>query len=238
VTRAVVEATDALRAIGVNGGPARRVFINGKSVHVAFREIAGDVSGVLDKVVEDCHDPDARVALGVHDGLGERGGERVQLAASRIDLGDGVGASLCSFRPRDPTAHDLSPTRYTLARATTSGRLAVTDLAFEEEAALTELFPAHGDAPGSDPAGARPPDARRMMTAFIEGEKYAVRLYASLRSPTAERESYESALATAGWERVAKSADGGEVFARQGEELVVSFDDANDGSSVVAIASR
>jgi hypothetical protein len=69
---------------------------------------------------------------------------------------------------------------------------------------ILDLFPAEGDAPGSDSQLlGRPRNARRILSGSSGDQPYGVRVYESLESPERLAASFESDLSSRGWKRIA-----------------------------------
>lgn len=65
---------------------------------------------------------------------------------------------------------------------------------------ILDLFPAQGDAPGSDSALAgRPRDARRLLSGSAENEPYGLRIYESQQAPDALLSGFARDMAGRGW---------------------------------------
>ncbi len=69
---------------------------------------------------------------------------------------------------------------------------------------LFEMFPTEGDAPGRDPEGIpRPPDSRRILSAFVDDDPYTMTLYTTTEHSVREvLGHYRQTLPDAGWTAV------------------------------------
>lgn len=65
---------------------------------------------------------------------------------------------------------------------------------------ILDLFPAQGDAPGSDSVlVGRPRGARRILSGSAQGEPYAIRIYETTEAPAALLEGFTAELQSRGW---------------------------------------
>jgi len=126
------------------------------------------------------------------------------------------------FQPSMAGVRETSPTM-------TEGRSSF--VAFEEP------FPVTGDAPGSDdPLVPRPTGSRRMLTAFVEGQREYVRLYASRSSVELVREEVCSGLRRFGWVQTSGAADY-LVWRRQDAEILITISRSAEGDTHVVVLS-
>src|SRR6202034_1080860 len=71
------------------------------------------------------------------------------------------------------------------------------------EFVLTKMFPAEGDAPGTDLAEvSRPEGSRRILDASVSGSNFGVRVYEAPGAPEAILAAYDRDLPTKGWTSV------------------------------------
>jgi len=132
--------------------------------------------------------------------------------------------------------------RYVTARRL-SGVTHVVALWTEGSLDVKKMFPETGDAPGSDPKDVpRPPNGRRLFTAFAEGVPYAVRVYEAGASPDAVLAQYDQLLPKLGWAPnadVAKEASQNKLatraFSRGGIDLLLSVSADKTGSTVSVV---
>ena len=108
----------------------------------------------------------------------------------------------------------LGDMRYVIARRDEkSGLTHVLAMWTEGSFNVLKMFPARGDAPGSDPARVpRPPASRRVFSARIEGYEHSIRMYDSDATPEAVRDYYARLMRASGWNR-------NELAMPQGNEL-------------------
>jgi hypothetical protein len=104
---------------------------------------------------------------------------------------------------------------------------------------LVQMFPALGDAPGSDLAEApRPEGARRVLDASVDGSPFGVRVYDAPGRPESILARYEQDLVAKGWTSVAmpeKDAPKMRVFDLGASDLFITATRVGD-RSVVSIA--
>lgn len=142
----------------------------------------------------------------------------------------------------------IGDTRYVIARregkSTETHVLAIwSDGSFN----IPAMFPAEGDAPGSDsPHYPRPLASRRVFSAELEGRPYAVRMYDSARTHAEVLQEYE-ALPKSGWEshplpHVRAGDDAGEnlndhfrAYTKGSAALVLAVEDTPDDLSGVTL---
>ncbi|HSO33014.1 MAG TPA: hypothetical protein VLT33_10860 [Labilithrix sp.] len=88
---------------------------------------------------------------------------------------------------------------------------------------LKTMFPASGDAPGTDSAIApRPAGSRRTLSASVEGYPASVRIYESLAERGAIERMYDEALRAKGFAKV-DGRDGAAYLRDDNAEIILSF---------------
>ncbi len=111
---------------------------------------------------------------------------------------------------------------------------------------IYEMFPAEGDAVGSDVDGIpRPPDSRRLLSSRVAGQPYGMTLYATEdHSPEELNTWYRARLPEAGWQELAGRAgervtvDGAETFAvSQGDRVITLLFTESEGVTSASILS-
>jgi hypothetical protein len=106
--------------------------------------------------------------------------------------------------------------------------------------ALGKVFPAEGDAPGSDlPEVPRPDGARRVLDASVEGSRFGVRVYDAPEAGDVILARYDRDLAAKGWTKVAlaeKDAATTRVFDQGGADVFITATPSGERSTV-SIAS-
>jgi hypothetical protein len=90
---------------------------------------------------------------------------------------------------------------------------------------LSTLFPATGDAKGSDsPVVPRPPDARRTLSANAEGLPFSVRSYESIQSVAATQDFYDAWMREHGYQAAHAVDSGASSYLRaDGYQVFVSL---------------
>jgi hypothetical protein len=106
------------------------------------------------------------------------------------------------------------------------------------------LFPASGDAPGSDlPGVPRPIAATRELSVLAPGRSFALRLYGSTRPPQEVLAFYARALPEQGWEPLPTRLPEGRLgngaamhaFTREGRAVAIGTSSAADGKTIVSL---
>lgn len=215
------ELGPALETLAGDDGAPRVVTVNGAAIRLRSGTMPVDVAAALAPAHAACGDDAAEplgatlAAIGDDTGfvacfpaLRELGPEAL-LAAARglLDGGD---------------ARRLGPFVYTWARRTARGTHLVEATIAELD--LGAIFPRAGDAPGADvPGVARPPGARRLLSASADGQPYRFVVYAADgAAPAAVAAAYEATLAADGWDlRPVGAADGRRiVYGFRGDALI------------------
>lgn len=202
---------DAPRTLHLNGQPIR--LASGVTRHGLDRvldwyearcgERDGDIGEQLSELV-DGHPQLGEVETSLFDAtLREREEDRGYVAC--LDTGgekldaEGVLARVERFRSSLDVS-ELGDLRYIYGEENDEGTFFV---AFWTRGSfrIGEMFPAQGDAPGRDPEGLpRPPDGRRLLSAWEEGHPQSVTMYGeSARAPEALESFYRQAMPKDGW---------------------------------------
>jgi hypothetical protein len=136
---------------------------------------------------------------------------------------------------------ELGDARYFMARKVTEQRTQVLSIWTEGHFDLLGMFPAEGDAPGSDsPVVPRPPTARRTFSALVPDRPYTVRIYESRETPEAILKHYDQLMPAEGWVEQPTS-DGDELrvltraFSRGDTVAFVILDAAREGETPVTL---
>jgi hypothetical protein len=194
-------------------------------------------------IKEECESGDRDLALGEPMGALADGPPRSQIKLLRMvtqESTDGARASLCIFAPDevDGTSdlasgrEPLPRVRYTLAYRVNDAATSVTTVVSPSTTGLAEMFPAEGDAPGSDLAAiARPERARRTLTALVGTNDHSVRVYESPLSTEAAAQSYDAAMTGLGYATTASLADA-RMYRRDGRSVAVSFKATTEGCAI------
>lgn len=93
---------------------------------------------------------------------------------------------------------------------------------------VLDLFPAQGDAPGSDSVLAgRPREARRILSGAAANEPYGLRIYETTKTPGETLSSFERDMRSRGWTRLAQPPNGVTAVALQHTSGVLAVLTAN-----------
>ncbi len=130
----------------------------------------------------------------------------------------------------------IGEVRYVMVKRAEGERTHVVALWTEGSLNVKTMFPEEGDAPGNDAPGVlRPPNARRLMTAYAEGAPYGVRVYESTSKPDAILAEYDRVMPKLGWTAhpdAAEAAPFSRAYSIEGRDIVVSTQTTEQGTSV------
>lgn len=231
-------------------GGAYLIRVNGVELHRASAHTTQSPRVVLDRYEAICREgPGAlgRSMLDIPSALADRTGlpkdDPIRAAVVR-DESDGRGMVVCfvddpgvsapAFSERMRALAEtgdlshLGRFRYVFAEPSkgTSGGTHVITFWSDGEMNLKRMFPAEGDAPGTDSALVpRPAGSRRTLSASVDGYPAAVRIYESRATPEAIERMYDETLKAKGFTKVvAKGASGGGAYIREDNaEIIVSI---------------
>lgn len=211
-------------------GNTKTVSINGAQMQVSNARTEESTKVVLDRFEAVCREHPQFMARALAD-VPEAGkkeleaklpDERMRLSILRSGNDDN-GALFCFTDDRPASAATLKERfesfaksgdlsefghlRYVFAKKNADGKTHVTTISTEGSLKLGEMFPAKGDATGSDSLAApRPPSARRILSAGAMQVPYAVRIYDSTASREDVRRFYEEEMTARGWKPVTTAA--------------------------------
>ncbi|MDB4944467.1 MAG: hypothetical protein JWP97_4001 [Labilithrix sp.] len=240
-------------------GNAQLVTVNGAVVHRASAHTAQPVSEVLGRYEAYCKDSPGALGRAMSDIPGALAASAAipqgPLARSSVvhEEQNGRGMVICFVdepgaaarslvqRLEDvSTSGDLSPLghfRYAFAEPSKAGTHVVTFWS-DGEINLKKMFPAEGDAPGSDSAVApRPAGSRRTLSASVEGYPASVRIYESPAARPAVEQEVDAALRARGFTRATRSESGSAYVRKDGAEIFVSLGDAGARTAVTIVES-
>lgn len=181
----------------------RELRLNGESIHVSSSATGASVKEALDRFEAHCESS----PTGAY-----RSGD------------DDEGAVACG----------VDRMRYVYVKKTAGGThvlAAWTDRPFRAEALVA---PNDGDAPGTDSAAVpRPPHGRRLLTAEIQGTRYAVRVYTTSDAAADVLATYDATMAERGWQRLASDAHPSErSYVRDGVVVTMVVAKSEHGTAV------
>ncbi len=228
-----------------------RLDMNGEKVNVASASSDAPVDVLLDRFQKACEThadglavdfANLRPAIATngalhqtgHPGAGVlRNGDEKQGVVACFAMGGAVGEveaykRVAAFAETGDLGK-IGQVRYLTARKD-AGSTHVVALWTEGSLDVKKMFPETGDAPGSDPKDVpRPPNGRRLFTAFAQGAPYAIRVYEAGASADAVLAQYDALMPKLGWvpnADVPKESAASKLltraYARGGIDLLVS----------------
>ncbi len=243
--REMAAMTSVVGQVTLTAGSERRVTLNGAPLFFRKTSERGTLDAVMARVAKECASGTEASAFGLSKSLDDGANKPIELQRVFSQESEGgARASLCIFA-HSTGAHapneELHRVRYTLAHARDDGSIAVTTVVNASSTPLNELFPAEGDAPGSDLVGvARPEQSRRTMTAIIGGEagadppEHAVRVYESTLALEPAVASYDRQMSALGY-LTTGSLEDARMYRKNGRSYVASFRGTTDGSTVALL---
>jgi hypothetical protein len=205
----------------------------------------GTLDAVMARIAKECASGTEASAFGLSKSLDDGTNKPIELQRVFSQESEGgVRASLCIFAhaagARAPN-EELHRVRYTLAHQREDGSIAVTTVVNASSTPLNELFPAEGDAAGSDLEGvARPEQSRRTMTAIVGGgtgadpTEHAVRVYESTLALEPAVASYDRQMSALGYVTTGSLEDA-RMYRKDGRSYVASFRGTTEGSTVALL---
>ncbi len=232
--REIEALTGAIAPIDIAPSAERRVMLNGAPLFFKKTTERGTLDEVMARIAKECASGTRSTAFGLSDAYDD--GTNTPIRLERVfsqEAEGGARASLCIFENDDGASQEeLHRVRYTLAHRREDGSIAVTTVVNASSTPLEQLFPADGDAPGSDPEGiARPADARRTMTAVVGNGEHTVRVYESALPIEASIASYDRQMSARGFATTGSLEDA-RMYRRDGRSWVASFRATTGGSTV------
>jgi len=229
--------TSAMGPVGLTAGSERRVTLNGASLLFKKTTEQGTLDEVMARVTRACSSGNEASAFGLSRNLDD--GVHKPIALERVfsqESEGGVRASLCIFKNEDgASGEQLHRVRYTLAHQREDGSIAVTTVVNASATPLQELFPADGDAPGSDLQGVpRPEQSRRTMTAVVGSGDHTVRVYESPLAVETALARYDAMMGAVGYATTGSLADA-RMYRKEGRSYVASFRSTTGGSTIALL---
>jgi hypothetical protein len=242
---AVGRQMDALRDVL---GSTKTLAFNGQPMNVSTAVVHAEIGTVLDRFQAEC----GQNLGGLSRLLGEfddphavainrvlRGG-RAPFGVLRVDdVNDGMVLCLLDYRYKEVSAvtllEEFSKTRdlslfgdmmYVFAKKIDDERTHVITTWTSGPFRALDLFPATGDAPGSDSdLIARPVASRRILSGIAADAPYGVRIYESDEPVETLFASFDQEMAARGWEKAAAPAiqAGGRVFFHPSGAIAEAF---------------
>jgi hypothetical protein len=197
-----------------------RLRINGEEVRITSAVSSGEPKEIADRFQKSCEEhadglatefatlreslaTPPRTEGGPGAGLLREDAEGSSVVVCFATGGETSGAKMYARVADFAKSGDLSKighVRYVLAKKAHGGGAHVVALWTEGTLDVKKMFPESGDSPGSDvPNVMRPPNARRVLTAYAEGTPYAVRTYESAVKGEAILKQYDDVMPKTGW---------------------------------------
>lgn len=226
--------------VSIPAGGEQRVTINGAPMIFKKHTEQGTLSEVMGRIAKQCESGTEAAAFGLTKATDDGNSKPIKLERV-VSQGEGdVQASLCVFANEHEGAtarEEMRRVRYTLAFKREDGSIGVTTVVNASSTPLQEMFPAEGDAPGSDLAGvARPEASRRTLTATLgTGEgAHVIRVYESTLDLPVALASYDRAMGGMGFETTGSLEDA-RMYRKDGKSYAASFRATTGGSTIALI---
>lgn len=234
----IADLTAAIEPIALAAPGPRRVTLNGATMYFDKKTEQGSLDDVMGRIAKECASGEQNAAFGLPtDALeGESKAIRLERVHTQQSEDGSVRASLCIFaKEGTPDSEEARRVRYTLAHRRDDGTIAVTTVVSACGTPLNDLFPAEGDAPGSDLEGvARPENSRRTLTAIVGKNEHAVRVYESSMSVGPAVQSYDRQMSALGFATTGTLEDA-RMYRKDGKSFVASFRATTEGSTVALL---
>lgn len=233
--REMAEFAKAIEPVSIAASGARRVTINGATMYFDKHTEQGTLDDVMARIAKECAAGTQASAFGITN-LDDGDAKPIRLEHVHTQGDDEVRASLCIFAKDGPSDGDEARrARYTLAHRREDGSISVTTVVNACATPLNELFPAEGDAPGTDFEGvARPEQARRTFTAVVGKGEHTVRVYESPMPVEGAVASYDRQMTALGFVTTG-ALDDARMYRKDGKSWVASFRGTTGGSTVAVM---
>lgn len=242
-------------------GSASLVRVNGAELHRASARTAQSTHEVLDRYEGYCRENPGTLARAMQD-IPSAMSDRIDLpkvdplrASVLRDETGGRGMVVCFVDDAtSPPQHlaeklralaetgdlaKLGRFRYVFAEPSTSSQGGTHVVTFwsDGELNLNKMFPASGDAPGSDSALApRPAGSRRTLSASVDGYPAAVRIYESQASRAAIERMYDEALRGKGFRKIDMNDARSAAYLRaDNAEIILAFVEGEQRTTVTIV---
>jgi len=203
-------------------GPGHAIDLNGQRVYVASSTTTANPNDVLDRFAQLCRERPSAFARAAAEGITDGSSESARSAGIGVvrqdDKHDGVlgcflGSSVARLgMPASELFREVVRTQdigvlgdfvLVYARAMGDGRTHIVTTSTRGSFKVLAMFPAAGDAPGSDSSiSARPRAARRLLSGTTGQAPYAVRIYESTDSLTTMFDGLDVDMTARGWSRL------------------------------------
>jgi hypothetical protein len=257
------EVGSSLASLGEVLGPSYTVRLNGESVHVSSATTDLGVGRVLDRFERECREHTGGLAEELQRlqetlssrlppilegpagfGIVRRDDEQRGVVGCLARAGSGglpaIGEALRAFE-RTGDLSSFGHLRYVAAQRQPDGKTHVVSAWSDGPLHVGAMFPAEADAPGIDPGpAARPPRARRLLSASVEGAPFGIQVYASKDEPDAVLAHYDREMAPAGWDAVpgvAKHFRDARAYRRAGVDLMMFAQRDGDLHTIVSLVA-
>jgi hypothetical protein len=242
-------------------GSERPIRLNGEAIYVSSAVQDVPLTGLLDRVEARCKDNPEELldALTHHPPSAERKEHQERLASPTASgvvryENDEKGVVVCLIHPEGAPAGiaarlsrfsrfldtgdlgHLGNVRYVFAERNAEGRTHVVTAWTDRSFNLYSLFPAGGDAPGSDLEDVpRPKRSVRLLTADADGVPYSARIYDARATPQTIVAQYDLKMIARGWTPVLiDNKDQRRVYGRDGRHVYV-LPKADRGRTLVTL---
>lgn len=235
--------------IEIAPGGEQRVTINGAPMVFKKHTEQGSLAEVMARIAKQCASGNENTAFGVTKATDDGTAKPLELERVVTEGEGDVKASLCVFANDDDRAEareELKRVRYTLAYKRDDGSIGVTTVVNASSTPLNEMFPAEGDAPGSDLEGvARPEASKRTLTATVDARggaergvqgttQHTVRVYESTLGLSSALASYDQRMDALGFETTGSLADA-RMYRKDGKSYAASFRGTTGGSTIALV---
>jgi hypothetical protein len=231
---------------------AEAILINGARMHHARVTTRESVATVLDRFEDHCRKNPGPMAEAMRDfaaqqpALFEKHVKGPFRHAVMRDDSEQEGVLICFVDERETgldgmkelferfaKTSDLSEfgeVRYVFAERRSDGKTLVVTMWNQGPLNISRMFPATGDADGTDSRVLpRPPEGRRTLVAAAEGMPFALRTYESGKSVSDLQAFYDRWIKTAGWRLAAKAEREGTTayFREDGYQVFLTLMESN-----------
>ncbi len=246
-----------MAALGDALGTTKTVLLNGQEVHVSTAVLHVGVNEALDRFQAVCDEHPSGLSRALDEatdaatpqGAKPKTNKRKPLGVLRT-ADDDQGFVLCLVDRKGASrsttqlfeefvkTHDISvfgDSLYAFAKKTADGGTHVITTWTSGRFMALDLFPATGDAPGSDSLLApRPVASRRLLSAVPAGAPYGIRIYESTESMDRVFDAFDTDMTARGWTRGKASSihNDGRVFLNPNGVIIEAFAKTWEGKTL------